>query len=161
MKPSIFNLEEKRLAKEIKRRGSKLVLIQLPEGLKPQGPKLAEVVERTGAVAIISADPCYGACDVAEEEAQNLKADLLVHFGHSQIRQAARRGRVPTIYIEAEARLSLEAALSKALPFIKSWKRIGLVTTIQHVKHLDEAKEILQAAGRSVAVGNAGRSSCA
>lgn len=157
MNPSTFDLEEERLAKEIKRRGSKLVLIQLPEGLKPQGPNLAEIVEKTGALAIISADPCYGACDLAEEEATNLKANLLVHFGHSQPRQIDRRGRVPTIYVEAEAKLNLGAALRNALPFIKSWKRVGLVTTIQHVKRLDEAREMLQAAGKSVVVGDAGR----
>jgi len=43
------------------------------------------------------------------------------------------------------------------LPLIKSWRRIGLVTTIQHVKHLGEAREVLLAAGKSVAVGDAGK----
>lgn len=161
MKPSTFDFEEERLAKEVKRRGSKLVLIQLPEGLKPQGPRLAEAVEKAGAVAIISADPCYGACDLAEEEAKDLKADLLVHFGHDRIRYADKRGRLPTIYIEAEAKLSLGATLRKALPLIKSWKRIGLVTTIQHVKHLGEARKVLLAAGKSVAVGDVGKVSYA
>lgn len=157
LKPSTFDLEEGRLAKEVKRRRSKLVLIQLPEGLKPQGPKLAEIVENAGAVAIISADPCYGACDLAEEEARNLQIDLLVHFGHSHIHHATKQGIVPTIYVEAEAKLSLEVALRKALPLIESWKRIGLATTVQHVKHLDEAKEMLQAAGKNVAVGDVGK----
>lgn len=157
LKPSTFDLEERRLAKEVKRRGSKLVLLQLPEGLKPQGPRLAEVIEKAGAVAIISADPCYGACDLAEEEAKSLNADLLVHFGHSQIRHTDKRPRIPTIYIEAEAKLSIGATLKKALPLIKSWRRIGLVTTIQHGKHLGEAREVLLAAGKSVAVGDAGK----
>lgn len=157
LKPGPFDLEEGRLAKEVKRRGSKLVLIQLPEGLKPQAPQLAEIVEKAGAVAVISADPCYGACDLAEEEAKSLNADLLVHLGHSQIRQTGTRERVPTIYIEAEARLSLKATLKKALPLINSWRHIGLVTAIQHVSRLDEARRMLLAAGKSVAIGNAGK----
>jgi len=161
LKPGTFDLEERRLAKEVKRRGSKLVLIQLPEGLKPQGPRLAEVIEKTGAVAIISADPCYGACDLAEEEAKSLNADLLVHFGHSQILHADKRGRVPTIYVEAKAKMSLGATLKKALPLIKHWRSIGLVTTIQHARHLGEAREVLLAAGKSVAVGDVGRLSYA
>ncbi|TEU04976.1 diphthamide biosynthesis enzyme Dph2, partial [Candidatus Bathyarchaeota archaeon] len=36
-----FELEEKRLKEEILKRGSKRVLIQLPEGLKQEGSRLA------------------------------------------------------------------------------------------------------------------------
>jgi 2-(3-amino-3-carboxypropyl)histidine synthase len=157
LKSGTFDLEEQRLMREVKRRGSKLVLIQLPEGLKPQGPRLAEVIEKAGAVAIISADPCYGACDLAVEEAKSLNADLLVHFGHSQMHRASKREPVPTIYIEAKAKLSLKTALEKALPLIKPWRRIGVVTTIQHTEQLDDVRETLLAAGKRVAVGDAGR----
>jgi 2-(3-amino-3-carboxypropyl)histidine synthase len=157
LKSGTFDLEEQRLTKEVKSRGSKLVLIQLPEGLKPQGPRLAEVIEKTGAVAIISADPCYGACDLAMEEAKSLNADLLVHFGHSQMHRASKREPVQIMYIEAKAKLSLKTALGKALRLIKPWKRIGVVTTIQHTEHIDDVREALLAAGKRVAVGDAGR----
>ncbi len=157
MKSGTFDLEEQRLIKEVKRRGSKRVLIQLPEGLKPQGPRLAEVIEKTGAIAIISADPCYGACDLAMEEAKSLNADLLIHFGHSQMHRVSKREPVPIVYIQTKAKLSLKTALGKALPLIKPWKRIGVVTTIQHTEHLDEVREVLAAAGKRVAVGDAGR----
>ena len=143
--------------KEVKRRRSKRVLIQLPEGLKPQGPRLAEVIEKTGATAIISADPCYGACDLAVEEAKSLNADLLIHFGHSQMQQANKREPIPIIYIQAKAKLSLKTALEKALPLIKPWNRIGIVTTIQHMEHLDDVEEALLSAGKRFAVGDAGR----
>ena len=143
--------------KEVKRRRSKRVLIQLPEGLKPQGPRLAEVIEKTGATAIISADPCYGACDLAVEEAKSLNADLLIHFGHSQMQQTSKREPVPIIYIQAKAKLSLKTALEKALPLIKPWNRIGIVTTIQHMEHLDDVEEALLSAGKRFAVGDAGR----
>jgi 2-(3-amino-3-carboxypropyl)histidine synthase len=157
LKSGTFDLEEQRLVKEVKRRRSKRVLIQLPEGLKPQGPELAEVIEKTGAVAIISADPCYGACDLAVEEAKRLNADLLVHFGHSQLRRASKRESVQIMYIQAKAKLSLKKALEKALPLIKPWMRIGVVTTIQHTEQLDDVREALLAAGKRVAVGDAGR----
>jgi len=157
LKSGTFDLEEQRLKKEVKRRGSKRVLIQLPEGLKPQGPRLAEVIEKTGAVAIISADPCYGACDLAVEEAKSLNADLLVHFGHSQLHRASKREPIQIIYIQAMAKLRLKTALEKALPLIKPWKRIGVVTTIQHTEQLSDVREALLAAGKRVAVGDAGR----
>lgn len=155
MKSSTFDFEEERLKEELKKRGAKRVLIQLPEGLKPQGPRLAEVVEATGALPIVSADPCYGACDLAIQETESINVDLVVHFGHSSLVDKSERG--PIVYIEAKATLTLKPSLQKALPLLKDWKRIGLVTTVQHVEHLDEARRVLLTAGKSVVVGDAGR----
>lgn len=154
MPPSTFDLEEKRLSEEIRRRNARLVLIQLPEGLKPHGPRLASVAEKAGSLAIVSADPCYGACDLAIIEAERLGADLIVHYGHSEmLKQAA----FPTLYIEAKAKVSVKTAVKKALPYLKPWKRIGLVTTVQHAHKVDEARKVLLEAGKTVTVGDAGR----
>jgi 2-(3-amino-3-carboxypropyl)histidine synthase len=153
MKASTFDLEEERLKEEIRKRGAKRVLFQLPEGLKAEGPRLASIAEKMGAVAIVSADPCYGACDLAVQEAESLGADLLVHYGHSEMMP---QQRVSTIYIEAKATVSVKPVVKKALPLLKPWKHIGLVTTIQHVDMLGEARTTLLEAGKSVAVGDAG-----
>lgn len=155
MKVSTFNLEEERLKEEIRKRGAKRVLFQLPEGLKAEGPRLASIAEKMGAVAIVSADPCYGACDLAVQEAESLGADLLVHYGHSEMMPQPQQ-RVPTIYIEAKTAISVKSAVKKALPLLKPWKHIGLVTTVQHVDMLGEARTTLLEAGKSVAVGDAG-----
>lgn len=149
-----FDLEEKLLVEEISRRGAKRILIQLPEGLKAEGPRLAAVAEKAGAVAIVSADPCYGACDLATLDAGSLGADLIVHYGHSKI---VKEERVPTVYMEARARVSVKGAVEKAIPCLERWRSIGLVTTVQHIHLLDEAREFLLKAGKTVAVGDAGR----
>ena len=154
MKPSVFDLEEERLKEEIRRRGAKRVLFQLPEGLKGEGPRLASIAEKAGALAIVSADPCYGACDLAVQEAESLGADLLVHCGHSEM---LPQQKVPIIYIEAKTAISVKTAVTESLPLLRSWKRIGLTTTVQHIDMLGEAREILLSAGKSVAVGDAGR----
>jgi 2-(3-amino-3-carboxypropyl)histidine synthase len=60
-----FDFEEERIKQEIAKLDAKRVLIQLPEGLKPQGPRLASVIEKAGALPLISADPCYGGCDLS------------------------------------------------------------------------------------------------
>jgi len=149
-----FDLEETKLKKEITKRGAKLILIQLPEGLKAEGPRLAAIAEEAGALAIVSADPCYGACDLALADAESLGTDLIIHYGHSsQIKQE----RVPTIYIEARAKISVKGAVKKAIPLLKHWNSIGLVTTVQHVHTPNEAKELLLKAGKTVAIGDAGR----
>lgn len=154
MSSSEFDLEKGRLKKEIQARKARLVLIQLPEGLKPLGPQLTTVVERAGALAIISADPCYGACDLATIEAERLGVDLVVHYGHSEmLRQAA----FSTLYMEARAKSSVRNIVRKAKTYLAPWTRVGLVTTIQHAHKLDEAKKALLEAKKTVAIGDAGR----
>lgn len=153
-KQTTFDLEEERLKNEVKKRQAKRVLIQLPEGLKIEGPRLASVVEKAGALAVVLADPCYGACDMAFKDAQSIGADLLVHYGHSKM---GRQEHVPTIYVETKALDSVKGAVKKALPLLKPWKNIGLVTIVQHVDMLSEARQTLLEAGKSVAFGDAGR----
>jgi 2-(3-amino-3-carboxypropyl)histidine synthase len=152
--PLTFDLEEKRLSKEVLNRKAKLVLIQLPEGLKPYGPRLAALVEKTGALAIVSADPCYGACDLAIAEAERLGADLVVHYAHSQM---VKQTALQTIYIEAKAKGSVQYAVREALPHLKTWRKIGLATTVQHVHQLEKARKTLLDAGKTVVVGDRGR----
>lgn len=149
-----FDFEEERIKREIIRLGAKRVLIQLPEGLKPEGPSLARIVEKTGALPIVSADPCYGACDLATVEAESLGADLIIHYGHAKL---VKHEQVPTIYVEARATIPVEDVVEEALPMLEKWSRIGLATTIQHVQTLDGAREILVRAGKTVIIGDAGR----
>ena len=148
-----FDLEEKRLKREIKKQKPKIVFLQLPEGLKPEAPHLASIVEEAGALPIVSTDPCYGACDLAISEAKLLGADLIVHYGHTPMTVHAD---VPIVYVEARAKISVKEALAKAVPYLESWSKIGLVTTVQHVHQLDEAKSMLETAGKTVLVGDAG-----
>lgn len=150
----MFNFEERRLKDEINKRRTKRVLIQLPEGLKMEGPRLAAIAEKAGALAIVSADPCYGACDLATLDAESLGADLIVHYGHSEM---VKQEQVPTIYIEGRARVSVRGAVKKAIPYLKRWRGIGLVATVQHIHALNEARESLLRAGKTVAIGDAGQ----
>src|SRR5438876_5948512 len=86
---SMYDLEEDRLVAEITGRGARRLLIQLPDGLKNEGPRLASLVrERTGADVFVSASSAWGACDLSLDAAARLKADLLVHYGQ---RISARR----------------------------------------------------------------------
>ena len=152
MRGDLFDLEEERLGEEIKKRGAGVVLLQLPDGLKPLATRLASIVERAGASVIISGEPCYGACDVALAEARELNADLIIHYGHTMM---LRDLDIPTIYFEAHAKISVEKAVRRAIGLLKPWRRIGLVTTVQHVENLEAARRILSSAGKEVHVGNA------
>ena len=146
-----FDFEEKRLIEEIKNRKPKIVLLQLPEGLKPEAPRLALLVEKAGALSIISSDPCYGACDLAISEAKLLGADLIVHYGHSPM---ILELDVPVVYVEVKSNLGVKEAIMKTLPYLQSWNKIGLITTVQHINQIDESKKLLEDAGKTVFVGN-------
>ncbi len=147
-----FDFEEERIKQEIARLGAKRVLLQLPEGLKPEAPRLAKLVEKAGALPIISADPCYGACDLATAEAESLDADLIIHFGHAKL---LKHEKVPTLYLEVRATQTVESAVLAAVPLLSSCSRIGLTTTVQHVQTLDAVRELLVRAGKTLEVGDA------
>ena len=151
-----FDFEEERIKQEITKLGAKRVLLQLPEGLKPEGPRLAKIVEKNGALPIISADPCYGACDVAVNEAESLGVDLIVHFGHSKL---IKYEQIPTIYIEARATVTVDEAVEQSLPFLSKYAKIGLATSVQHLHALNQAREILIRAGKTVIIGDTGQMS--
>ncbi len=149
-----FDFEEQRIKQEIQKLGAKRVLLQMPQGLKPQATTIAKIVEACGAVAVISADPCYGACDIAVCEAEELGADLIVHFGHTKMVQ---QQRIPTLYVETRANVSVGAAVVQALPLLNGYTRIGLASSVQHLETLKQVKQILAGVGKSVVIGNAGQ----
>lgn len=75
-----YNLELDKAVNEIKKSKAKTVCIQLPDGLKPQANRIADYLEKnTDAQILIYAGSCFGACDTP-----NVKADLLIQWGHSK-----------------------------------------------------------------------------
>ena len=149
-----FDFEEERIKQEIVKLNAKRVLLQLPEGLKPEAPRISKIVEKAGALPIVSADPCYGACDVASLEAEDLDVDLIVHFGHSKL---LKHEKVPTIYVEARATINVESAILSSMQLLSGYTRIGLATTVQHVQTLDGVRELLIRAGKTIVIGDAGK----
>lgn len=83
-----YNLEIERVVKEIRklRKKKPIVLLQFPDGLKPQATRVADELEsKTGATCLIWMDSCFGACDTPVLPAKlEKKIDLLVSFGHSE-----------------------------------------------------------------------------
>ena len=149
-----IDFEEQKIKQEIARLGAKRVLIQMPQGLKPEATKIAKVIEATGAVAIVSSDPCYGACDIAQTEAEALGAGLILHFGHSKM---ISESKIATLYIEAHTIVSVDEAIKQAISLLSNHHRIGLSTSVQHIHALERAKRLLVDAGKVVLVGDAGK----
>lgn len=80
-----YDLELKRVVREILKNKAKRVALQFPEGLKDKATEVALDIEmRSKAKVIVIADPTYGACDLKEDMCAKLGVGLLVHFGHTR-----------------------------------------------------------------------------
>ena len=150
----MYQLEEAKIIEEIRRRGSKRIVLQMPEGLKPIGFKLGKLLEKeVGVEVFVSGDPCYGACDLALDPKAHVHADLLVHIGHAEI-----PGEFPeenVLYVEALADVPVEGPMKQAVNMLEKEHTIGLASNIQHIHQLEKAKEILEDSGKEVVIGRA------
>ena len=148
--PSGYDLDLERAVDLIQKSGAERVGLQAPEGLKRSLPALARQIEElTGAEVIISGDPCFGACDLDLRLAGEV--DLMLHLGHAELGE----GEGKTIFLEARMDCDLYSAAKKAVSALRE-RRVGLVTTIQHVHRLEEALKALREEGIEGVVGPAG-----
>ncbi len=144
---SKHELEIAEVIKKIKDLNAENVGLQFPEGLKVHATKIAGQIEQeTGAVVIISADPCYGACDVADVEMID-SVDVLVHFGH---RPLPLDYDLPIIFVDARSNMDVLECVKSSMGMLKGYKRIGLVTTAQHLHLLDEVSDFLEKNGKEI-----------
>jgi 2-(3-amino-3-carboxypropyl)histidine synthase len=76
-----YDLELNKVVEEIKKAQAKTVLIQLGDGLKPQGAQIVTLLEKeTKATIFLWLESCYGVCDVPKAP-----VDLVVQFGHNEL----------------------------------------------------------------------------
>ena len=151
-----FDLHVETIVEAVRERGAGLVALQLPEGLKRRAMELVEGSEAsTDAVVIVSADPCYGACDLIDAQLEPLGVDMVVHVGHTPMGDTPPR--IPTVFVDARSTLSVDEAVSKAIPLLPAGGRVGLLATTQHRDGMTRAGEALTEAGHEVVVGQGGR----
>ncbi|HJW97236.1 MAG TPA: diphthamide biosynthesis enzyme Dph2 [archaeon] len=139
-----------RLIVEIRRRKTRRVLLQLPEGLKIQAQEIVQALEKSGAQILLSLETCYGACDILDREAKSLGCDLIIHFGHSQI---LGKTQVPVIYEEHRMGFDPIPLLEKSLKGMELYKKICLLTTLQFLDSLEPVRKFLESRGKSILIG--------
>jgi len=149
---SRYRLDLERAIEVVKEMGICKVGLQVPEGLKRSAHSIARLIrEQTSAEVIVSGEPCYGACDL--DLALAREVDLLIHVGHARLLDEPMN----VLYLEARmVGKRLRESLAQAIPLLES-RRIGVVTTVQHVHLLDDALDALSKAGIEGVIGPAGR----
>ncbi|MDF0589645.1 diphthamide biosynthesis enzyme Dph2 [Candidatus Methanocrinis natronophilus] len=151
----LFDLDLEGAIELIKKSGARTVGVQVPEGLKRIASDLAgEIEEKTGCEVIVSGDPCYGACDVDLDLCR--AADLVIHVGHSEMLEGDPLSD-KVVYVEARMRADVREAIEGAADDLLSARRVGVVTTVQHVHKLAEILEVLKGRGIEGVVRPGGR----
>ena len=123
------------------------ILLQFPEGLKQNAIQYAKALERKGHEVFLSASPCFGACDLAIDEALAIKADKIIHYGHAEFVRSKLPVKVE--YLEYPIAADL-AFIAKAKNELNGIKAAALATTVQYVRLLPKVKKSLEKFGVTV-----------
>src|SRR5437879_10542820 len=141
--------ETERLLEVIRGRNAKTVGLQFPVGLRTQAVVLAQDLEtQAGVTGLVSADPSFGACDVAE-----MPVDLIVHLGHAPMPHL--RYRNVFFYDLPGPPLTSMDFVDAAEPLLP--KRVALLTTTQFRHWLPEIQQHLEKKGHVVRIGEPDR----
>ncbi len=141
-KISGYSIDFELVIQKILKNKYKRVLLQFPEGLKIHFEKIIDFLkEKTSCLYLISADPCFGACDIFFEN-KNFDIDLIIQIGHLPIPNI-KNVQVPIIFVNAESTLDVNKIVNKAIPKLIG-KKIGIITTAQHVHLLSFIGKILE-----------------
>lgn len=119
-------------------------LIQAPEGLKRKALDIADTDD-----AIISAEACYGACDLRDREAEALGCEKIIHVGHVKFLDS----QTPVEYREHKTDADAVRPLLNNINFLKNYKNIGLVASLQFIDSIATVKSVLEKTGKRVFVG--------
>lgn len=141
-----YDFELNRVRDEIRKRNPKRVLLQFPEGLRVFSYQVVASLKADfpDVEFIVSAEPSWGACDLADDEAVALKADLIVHFGHTPYPWYVPK--TPTVYIPTYSKLDVSQdlleELERGLEMLGA-KTVNVSATLQHIKLIPKVKEYL------------------
>lgn len=148
MEAGLMKEEYDEMVGEVRRTGARRILVQLPEGLKTRAIEILDTLEKEGFVAFLANDPVYGACDLADREAEMLGCDLLLHIGHSKF-YIDTKPKIRVLYYVWPFESSLEGIDWSAI----LEKRIGIVTNIQHLQSVDSVRKKLEMEGKEARPG--------
>ncbi|QQG39480.1 MAG: diphthamide biosynthesis enzyme Dph2 [Candidatus Aenigmatarchaeota archaeon] len=138
------------LVEAVRARGAKRIFIQIPEGLLMRAQDILDAFDSANVKAFMSLEPCYGACDLRDAEAESLNCDLLVNVGHSDF---GVNERIPTLYFIWKVDANAIPALEKDWQKLAEYKSIGLVSSVNFLQILPEVKAFLESKGAAAHIG--------
>jgi 2-(3-amino-3-carboxypropyl)histidine synthase len=132
---------------KLKQLKAKRVFVQYPEGLKLRVQEIAKDLEKAGFEILVCVEPCYGACDIRDTEAERLGCDALLHIGHEDF---GVKVDVPVVFWEYFIDADPVPIIEKEFAKLEAYNKIGIVTSIQFVGAIEKAKKFLESRGKKV-----------
>lgn len=149
--PKNYSFEIPKTLWRIKETDSKVVALQMPEGLLLYATTIADIIEEfTGAETIIMGDVTYGACCIDDLTAKSLGVDLLVHYGHSCLVPLDQTKGVNVLYIFVDIRIDPLHFLETIKLNFPTGSKLSLVSTIQFLATLHSIANQLKEIGYDV-----------
>lgn len=133
-----YNIDFNEVIDKVNKNNYKNIVLQLPDGLKTQAKKIVDFLEeKTNAEFIISAESCFGACDLLNiDDLNSLDFDCVVQIGHTSIPDYEKQ-KIPYLFINALSNIDTIDVLKKTVKYLKG-KKVGVLTTSQHLHELDK-----------------------
>ncbi len=129
------------------------IMLQFPEGLKARALEQAAKLEAQGHEVMVASAACYGACDLCLEEARQVGAKKIIHFGHAEFANVKKGIEIQYVpyFLEVDWKMAGKA-IAKAAQLFRNAnaKRVSLVFPIQHLENSVRVKRELEAHGLRV-----------
>lgn len=139
---------------EISKNGGKRILLQLPDGLKPDVFSYFTELSKHFSV-IVTSEAFYGACDIGSREVYD-GVDYIVQLGHSEIPNIDYPK--PVIFIEKRIEKFPEIPDSAyGILKEKGYTNIGLLCSIQYLDMMYEVQRQLERLGFRTVIGKQDR----
>ncbi len=137
-------------AKEKISERKKRIIVQIPEGLKQYTVEIEDSLREVAEEIFVCVDPCFGACDLAEEKARKINAELILHFGHNEFYKPS----IKTIFIPLKFSIS-ENLIKNLIKRLESEKfyNVGLCANVQYLNEIEKVAKALESNAINVFVG--------
>jgi len=132
--------------------------LQGPDGIKPEIIEYAQQLEDEGYETVIIGASTFGACGIADEKAERMGADALIHVGHTRFLHPERQDMddINVYYLPYREDREIMKVLKNHYSEIGEDEKIGLVGVTQYMDRAEEAREFLEQKGYEVVEGKTG-----
>ena len=143
---------------EIKDKGYDKVGLQGPDGIKDELLEYASKLKDHDIEPVMIGASTFGACGIADEKAERMGADALIHVGHTRFLhpEKADMDDLNVYYLPYREDRDLMGVLEEHYDEIDEDETLGLVGVTQYMDRAEKAREFLESKGYEVVDGKTG-----
>ncbi|XP_035213597.1 2-(3-amino-3-carboxypropyl)histidine synthase subunit 1-like [Stegodyphus dumicola] len=151
--PKNYNFEIPKTIWRIKKCEAKRIVLQFPEGLQIFSLTIADILQHfTGVYPMILGDVTYGACCIDDITATALKADLMVHYGHSCLIPVNVTSNLNMLYVFVDIKIDTLHIINTIQENFDPKVTLALLSTIQFVSTLQHVASDLRSLGYDIEI---------